>query len=211
MSPKFTPRPEAMRGNESPDLRGSCLLSPETWLIWVILAKNRVERQIDTSQSSGSSGPWSHCLGGSSSSWRWPSWRGPSLTALSWARSARAGIRLDGFADPPKASEAGKKGDEKKKGLPLTPDRTIEFTTDEGTWVSLDVSPDGKTIVFELLGDLYTVPIDGGEAKAIASGLAFDGQPRVLARREVDRLRERPRRAPRTSGSAAPTVPTRGR
>ena len=65
----------------------------------------------------------------------------------------------------------------KEKGLPLKPDRTIEFTTDEGTWVSLDVSPDGKTIVFELLGDLYTVPIAGGEAKAITTGLAFDSQP----------------------------------
>src|SRR5580658_8937430 len=48
------------------------------------------------------------------------------------------------------------KKDEKKdekKGLPLKPTRKIEFTTDEGTWLSLDVSPDGKTIVFELLGD----------------------------------------------------------
>ena len=73
-----------------------------------------------------------------------------------------------------------KKDEPKKKTapLPLKPDRTIEFTTDEGTWVSLDVSPDGKTIVFELLGDLYTVPIDGGEAKAITTGLAFDAQPR---------------------------------
>jgi Tol biopolymer transport system component len=54
----------------------------------------------------------------------------------------------------------------------------IEFTTDEGTWVSLDVSPDGKTVLFELLGDLYSMPINGGEAKAITSGPAFDSQPR---------------------------------
>ena len=65
----------------------------------------------------------------------------------------------------------------KAQGLPLKPDRTVEFTTDEGTWVSLDVSPDGKTILFELLGDLYTLPIDGGEAKAITTGMAFDSQP----------------------------------
>src|SRR5262249_23711663 len=73
-----------------------------------------------------------------------------------------------------------KKDDTKKKaqGLPLQPDRTIEFTTDEGTWVSLDVSPDGKTIAFELLGDLYTVSIEGGDAKAITTGLPFDSQPR---------------------------------
>jgi Tol biopolymer transport system component len=72
-----------------------------------------------------------------------------------------------------------KKDQSKKKaqGLPLNPDRTVEFTTDEGTWVSLDVAPDGKTILFELLGDLYSVPISGGEAKAITRGLAFDSQP----------------------------------
>lgn len=30
----------------------------------------------------------------------------------------------------------------------------LSFTTDEGTWISLDITPDGETIVFELLGDL---------------------------------------------------------
>ncbi len=63
------------------------------------------------------------------------------------------------------------------EGLPLKPERKIEFTTDEGTWISLDVSRDGKTILFELLGDLYTVPITGGDAAGITSGMAFDSQP----------------------------------
>ncbi len=40
--------------------------------------------------------------------------------------------------------------------LPIRPDRTIAFDTDEGTWISLDVSPDGRTLVFDLMGDLYT-------------------------------------------------------
>ncbi len=73
-----------------------------------------------------------------------------------------------------------KKDDKKdeKKGLPLKPDRKVEFTTDEGTWLSLDVSPDGKTIVFELLGDIYTLPIEGGQAKLIDGGMAFDSQPK---------------------------------
>jgi len=62
-------------------------------------------------------------------------------------------------------------------GLPLTPSKPLKFTTDEGTWLSLDVSPDGRSIVFELLGDLYTLPIEGGKATRITSGQAFDAQP----------------------------------
>ena len=62
--------------------------------------------------------------------------------------------------------------------LPLKPTRAVDFTTSEGTWISLDVSPDGQTLVFELLGDLYTLPLSGGDAKRITSGPAFDSQPR---------------------------------
>lgn len=67
----------------------------------------------------------------------------------------------------------------KKPGLPLKPERKIEFTTDEATWLSLTLTPDGKTIIFELLGDLYSLPITGGEAKPVTTGLAFDSQPSV--------------------------------
>jgi Tol biopolymer transport system component/imidazolonepropionase-like amidohydrolase len=63
-------------------------------------------------------------------------------------------------------------------GLPLRSERTIRFQATEGTWVSLDVAPDGKTIVLDLLGDLYTMPISGGRATRITSGMAFDSQPR---------------------------------
>jgi Tol biopolymer transport system component len=63
-------------------------------------------------------------------------------------------------------------------GLPLEPARTIRFETEEVTWMSLDVSPDGGTIVFDLLGDLYTLPISGGRAMRITEGMAFDSQPR---------------------------------
>ena len=62
-------------------------------------------------------------------------------------------------------------------GLVLTTERTIDFTTDEVTWLSLDVSPDGRTIVFDVLGDLYTLPIGGGEATRIIGGLSFESQP----------------------------------
>src|SRR5205807_7144758 len=57
-----------------------------------------------------------------------------------------------------------------QEGLPLKPERTIAFTTDVGSWLSLDVSPDGQTIVFDHLGDLYTVPITGGKATALTRG-----------------------------------------
>ena len=56
--------------------------------------------------------------------------------------------------------------------------KEVEFTTDEGTWMNLDVSPDGKTVVFDLLGDIYSIPIDGGEAKLIRGGHAWEIQPR---------------------------------
>jgi len=51
------------------------------------------------------------------------------------------------------------------------------FTTTEGTWMNLDVSPDGKTIVFDLLGDIYSMPISGGNAKILRTGIPFEVQP----------------------------------
>ena len=56
--------------------------------------------------------------------------------------------------------------------------RTVSFTTSEGTWISLDVSRDGRALVFELLGDLYTLPVDGGAARPLITGGAFQSQPR---------------------------------
>jgi len=51
------------------------------------------------------------------------------------------------------------------------------FTTNEGTWMNLDVSPDGKTIVFDMMGDIYSIPISGGTAKTLRTGIPFEIQP----------------------------------
>lgn len=61
---------------------------------------------------------------------------------------------------------------------PHGPFKDVAFTTDEGTWISLDVSPDGRTIAFSLLGDLYLLPAEGGAARRITSGTAYDVEPR---------------------------------
>ncbi|HLG13475.1 MAG TPA: amidohydrolase family protein [Blastocatellia bacterium] len=74
--------------------------------------------------------------------------------------------------------DADKKEAKKDEELPLKATDKVEFTTDEGTWMSLDVSPDGQTIIFDLLGDVYTVPTAGGEAKRIIGGISFESQPK---------------------------------
>lgn len=62
--------------------------------------------------------------------------------------------------------------------LPLIPEREISFDTSEVTWLSLDVSPDGETLVLEILGDLYLLPRAGGTAQLLTSGMGYDSQPR---------------------------------
>jgi CubicO group peptidase (beta-lactamase class C family)/imidazolonepropionase-like amidohydrolase/Tol biopolymer transport system component len=63
-------------------------------------------------------------------------------------------------------------------GQAAAPMRAVTFTTSEGTWVSLDASPDGRTLVLELLGDIYTLPVSGGRAQPLLTGRAFQSQPR---------------------------------
>ena len=64
------------------------------------------------------------------------------------------------------------------KSLPLKPTRKIDFNTKEGSWMSLDISPDGNTILFDLMGDIYTMPATGGKATPVTKGLAYDVHPR---------------------------------
>ena len=55
---------------------------------------------------------------------------------------------------------------------PPGPRFEIPIDTDEGTWMSVDVSPDGREVVFDLLGDLYVVPMEGGQARPLTSGFS---------------------------------------
>ncbi|MEW6323650.1 MAG: amidohydrolase, partial [Acidobacteriota bacterium] len=80
-------------------------------------------------------------------------------------------VVLIGASGQERQDEAG------ARELVLKTAETIEFTTDEVTWPSIDVSPDGQTLVFDILGDIYTLPIAGGEATRIVGGISFESQP----------------------------------
>ena len=92
------------------------------------------------------------------------------LLTVAWAAPLRA--------QEPDSARTDTTRNPRMEGLPLRPTRSLQYTATEGSWMSVDVSPDGRTIVFDLLGDLYTVPITGGQATALTRGMAFDMQPR---------------------------------
>lgn len=95
------------------------------------------------------------------------------------AATVIAGLAVADADKAPKTAAAGK---------PAAPAWNVEspggerakvaIDTDETTWSSVDVHPDGRTIVFDALGDIWAVPIEGGEAKPLTRGLAWDSQPR---------------------------------
>jgi len=96
------------------------------------------------------------------------------LTLTFTAVAAPAGSRAKD------AKDADKKSEEPKWDVNAPPGSwsDVEIDTTETTWSGVDVSPDGRTIVFDMLGDLYTVPIAGGEARALTSGISWDTEPR---------------------------------
>ena len=102
-----------------------------------------------------------------------PRWGAVLLVAAAITAVPGIGVAQTAEQNDSSAQAAGR-----ANGLPLIPSRTLDFTTNEGTWISLDLSPDGETILFELLGDLYTLPVSGGSASRITSGQGYDMQPR---------------------------------
>jgi CubicO group peptidase (beta-lactamase class C family)/imidazolonepropionase-like amidohydrolase/Tol biopolymer transport system component len=93
-----------------------------------------------------------------------PLMRPTSVAAARWAGLLATALAL---AAPAAAAQ----------GAP--PLRTVAFTTTEGTWMSLDVTRDGRTLLVELLGDVYALPLEGGRARPLLTGRAFQSQPRV--------------------------------
>jgi len=93
-----------------------------------------------------------------------------------------AALALMLVATPALAQEPDEEEDDQEniwqEGLPLEPTRVLEFTTSVGSWMSVDISPDGQVLVFDLLGDLYTMPAAGGTATPLTQGMAVDAQPR---------------------------------
>lgn len=55
---------------------------------------------------------------------------------------------------------------------------SIRINTQSGSWMNLDISPDGQTIVFDLLGDIYRMPASGGKATRLTSDIGWQMQPR---------------------------------
>jgi len=104
------------------------------------------------------------------------------------ASAAEVGLAQDAAkktADKTATPQGDEKGEEKGKdksdkwdvNAPPGEAVAVPIDTDEGTWLSVDVSPDGNEIVFDLLGDIYTVGVSG-QARALTSGMAWDMQPR---------------------------------
>ena len=89
-----------------------------------------------------------------------------TLAALVPASAAVASDADEEDSSPPSVAEPPKEG------------RPISFEVKEGTWLNLTLSPDGKTLVFDLLGDIYYLPALGGEATRLTSGPSYDWSPR---------------------------------
>src|ERR1044072_5173268 len=61
--------------------------------------------------------------------------------------------------------------------LPIKVERTISITTSEGSYLDVDISPDGSTILFSCLGELFSLPAKGGVATQLTRGLAVNRCP----------------------------------
>ncbi len=82
-----------------------------------------------------------------------------STLAIAIVVGAHLGAPLT--AQTPAQNDSAVKASARSSALPLITPRKLSFATDDASWISLDVSPDGKTLIFDILGNLYTLPIAG--------------------------------------------------
>ncbi|MDX1442624.1 MAG: amidohydrolase family protein [Gammaproteobacteria bacterium] len=95
-----------------------------------------------------------------------------ALHAFGWL------VAMAGFALPAHAAEENSDDTKWDVNNPPGPKAEVNIDVRSGTWMNVDVSPDGKMLAFDLLGDIYVMPIDGGEPTQVTSGMAWDMQPR---------------------------------
>lgn len=69
-------------------------------------------------------------------------------------------------------------GNFNRDSLPLSPERFFTIRTDEGTCMDLDISPDGRQLLFTLLGNVFILPSTGGKAVQLTKGLSWDRHPK---------------------------------
>ena len=98
-----------------------------------------------------------------------------TLAAALLAGAAMIASPLTAQDDAEAGGDDGKWDIEAPKGATI---QQVAIQTDEGTWMDVDVSPDGSTIAFTLLGDIYTMPISGGTPTRISEGMAWEVHPR---------------------------------
>ena len=91
------------------------------------------------------------------------------FSAPSFAASFATALALT--LTSPLVAQDTESGDDWDVTLARGETREIDFTTEEGTWMSMDISPDGRWVIFDMLGHVYRVPVDGGgEAELLTGG-----------------------------------------
>ncbi|MBA6288391.1 amidohydrolase family protein [Colwellia sp. MB3u-4] len=101
------------------------------------------------------------------------------ISSLALSITLVLGAGQQAFADNDVAETPEKSAAEKwSVNSPQGEFTSAKIDVRQGTWMNVDISPDGKTLVFDLLGDIYTLPIEGGEASALMTDIAWQMQPR---------------------------------
>ena len=102
-------------------------------------------------------------------------------SSIAFAQSEEPNVAANDHNAPATQASLAKSAEEPKwdvsnpRGLTT---KKVQLNTNEGTWMNVDVSPDGRRIAFDMLGDIYVMSIEGGTPTRIAEGLAYDQQPR---------------------------------